>query len=90
MPDRDSVINDLVELIEATLAVDSEWVNMPLDLVQYALHLLKEQDEERKRLISWMGKLWAHVDTGFQLMRDEEKTRFMRKQFGWEVSGDDA
>lgn len=44
MPDRDGVINDLVERIEATLAVDSEWVNMPLDLVQYALHLLKEQD----------------------------------------------
>lgn len=44
MPDRDDVIADIVDHIEATLAVDSEYVNIPLDLLQYALALLKEQD----------------------------------------------
>lgn len=44
MPNRGSVVNDLVEQIEATLAVDSEYANIPLDLVQYVVHLLKEQE----------------------------------------------
>lgn len=50
MPDRDDVIADIVDHIEATLAVDSEYVNIPLDLLQYALSLLKEQDERIKML----------------------------------------
>lgn len=45
MPDRAAVIKELVERIEATLAVGSEWVNVPLDLVQYAVHMLEEQEE---------------------------------------------
>ena len=45
MPDRDDVIAEIVEHIEATLAVDSEYVNIPLDLLQYALSLLKEQED---------------------------------------------
>lgn len=45
MPDREKVINEIVERIEATLAVDSEYVTIPLDLLQYALALLKEQPE---------------------------------------------
>ena len=44
MPDRDEVIAEIVERIEATLAVDSEYVTIPLDLLQYALALLKEQE----------------------------------------------
>ena len=44
MTDREAVISELVERIEATLAVGSEWVNMPLDLVQYAVHMLDGQE----------------------------------------------
>ena len=50
MLDRDDVIAEIVEHIEATLAVDSEYVNIPLDLLQYAIALLKEQDERIKML----------------------------------------
>ena len=44
MADHAAVIKELVERIEATLAVGSEWVNMPLDLVQYAVHMLEEHE----------------------------------------------
>lgn len=50
MPDRNDVIAEIMEHIESTLAVDSEYVNIPLDLLQYALSLLKEQDERIKML----------------------------------------
>ena len=95
MPDREKVIKGLHE------AYDIIQDFVPKRLWGYALYaclnalfMLKEQNEERKRLISWMGKFCAHADTDFQPMPDEENTRFfcekMRTQFGWEVSMDDA
>ena len=44
MPDREKVISEIVERIESSLAVDSEYVNVPLDLLQYALAVLKKQE----------------------------------------------
>lgn len=44
MTERERLINELVEYIEATLAVCSEYVNVPLDLLQYAVAFLKEQE----------------------------------------------
>ena len=48
MTDREKVISEFVERIEATLGVDSEWVNMPLDLVQCALAFLKRDETQLK------------------------------------------
>lgn len=95
MSDREKTMKRLEECLSASCRgfrtcpySDTEW-----DAVRAAYELLKEQDEERKRLISWMGKFCAHVDQQFQPMQDAENTRFfrekMRTQFGWEVSGDD-
>ena len=50
MIDREDVIAEIVEHIEATLAVDSEYVTLPLDLLQFALALLKEQDAVKPRV----------------------------------------
>lgn len=45
MPDREKVISEIVERIEATLAVNTDYVNVPLDLLQYALTMLKKDEE---------------------------------------------
>ena len=44
MPDREKVINELVEYIESALAVDSDYVDcVRTDLLQTVVGLLKEQ-----------------------------------------------
>lgn len=89
MHDRDALV---INLDSIARCLDKDGHPAMAGIVRDAIALLKEQDEERKRLISWMGKFCAHVDTDFQPMPDEENTRFfcekMRTQFGWEVSGD--
>ena len=50
MPDIEKVINELIEHIESELAMCSEWADgVPVDLLQYAVALLKEQDATIKR-----------------------------------------
>ena len=45
--DREKVIGELEEHIESTLAVHDVYADgIPLDLLQYTVALLKEQDEE--------------------------------------------
>ena len=45
MPDREKVINELVEHIESALAVDSDYVDcVRTDLLQYTVAMLKEQE----------------------------------------------
>lgn len=45
MPDREKVINELVEHIESALSVDSDYVDyVRTDLLQYTVALLKEQE----------------------------------------------
>lgn len=45
MPDREKVINELVEHIESALAVDSDYVDcVRTDLLQTVVGLLKEQE----------------------------------------------
>lgn len=58
MPDREKVISEFVERIEATLGTDSEWVNMPLDLVQYALHFLKDQEPLKPHKSDAYASMW--------------------------------
>lgn len=51
--------------------------------------LLKEQDEEHRRLLSWLGKFCRHIDNGDAWLTDEENTAFfkekMKQQFGWDT-----
>lgn len=53
------------------------------------LELLKEQDEEHRRLLSWLGKFCRHIDNGDAWLTDEENIAFfkekMKQQFGWDT-----
>ena len=53
-----------------------------------ALELLKEQQEEHKRMISWLSKFCRHIDNGDKWLTDEENLEFfrekMKQQFGWD------
>lgn len=64
-------------------------------LMQDALALLREQEEEQKHIVIWLGKFCAHADRQFQpCFTDEQNIEFfrqkMKQQFGWEVDGNAA
>lgn len=54
--------------------------------------MLIERNEERKRIVKWLGKFCAHVDNDFNPLPDDENTLFfqekMNEQFGWDVDVD--
>ena len=54
-----------------------------------AIAMLKEQDEEHRRLLSWLGKFCRHIDNGDAWLTDEENIAFfkekMKQQFGWDT-----
>ena len=58
-------------------------------MLRDALALLKEQDEEHRRLLSWLGKFCRHIDNGDAWLTDEENIAFfkekMKQQFGWDT-----
>lgn len=57
MPDREKVINELVEHIESALDVDSDFVYcVRTDLLQYTVALLKEQAAQ-KFFVDESGKI---------------------------------
>ena len=59
MPDREKVIDELVEHIESALAVDSDYVDcVRTDLLQYTVALLKEQEEKTGEWIYKHDDLW--------------------------------
>jgi len=68
MPDREKVISEIVERIESSLAVDSEYVNVPLDLLQYALAMLKEQ-EHKDRMFHALEDDWKRLK---ELLKEKE------------------
>ena len=51
------------------------------------IDLLKEKQEERKRMIYWLGKFCRHIDNGDKWLSDKENIEFfrekMKQQFGW-------
>lgn len=57
------------------------------EMKEDALELLKEQKEERKRMLSWLSKFCRHIDNGDKWLTDEENIEFfrekMKQQFGW-------
>ena len=68
---RDMLLSDLNEYIKTGNAVA----------------MLKEQKEERKRVLSWLSKFCRHIDNGDKWLTDEENLEFfrekMKQQFGW-------
>ena len=56
---------------------------------QDALELLKEQQGEHKRMLSWLSKFCRHIDNGDKWLTDEENLEFfrekMKQQFGWDT-----
>lgn len=72
--------------------VSNERVCLIDDLISDALVLLKEQGEERRRMLNWLGKFCRHIDNGDKWLPDEENIAFfrekMKRQFGWDVEDD--
>lgn len=94
--DKEKVIEGLEELYGFLFR---EYANIPAEeskiyyertcAIRDALVLLKEQDEEHRRLLSWLGKFCRHIDNGDAWLTDEENIAFfkekMKQQFGWDT-----
>lgn len=96
MPDREKVIKGL----ECCSVPEGHCENCPYEtdgyvaectsaLARDAIAMLKEQDEEHRRLLSWLGKFCRHIDNGDAWLTDEENIAFfkekMKQQFGWDT-----
>lgn len=91
MPDREKVLTQLAGI---SIGLDMAGHHNDAQCVRDALALLREQKEERERIVTWLGKFCAHVDQQYQpRFTDEANIEFfrqkMKQQFGWEVSGDE-
>lgn len=97
MPDREKVINGLrsIKTYLASQAIESTddfaregFIESQRD-IDDAIDMLKEQDEEHRRLLSWLGKFCRHIDNGDAWLTDEENIAFfkekMKQQFGWDT-----
>ena len=69
---------------------DHKTTTVPVTLLLDVLELLREQKEEQKRIVSWLGKFCSHVDQHFHPLPDEQNIEFFRQKmkqlFGWDVS----
>ena len=93
MPDREKVLKGL-EQCKAGGSCDECQYDINSSKCIFLLHadalaLLKEQDEEHRRLLSWLGKFCRHIDNGDAWLTDEENIAFfkekMKQQFGWDT-----
>ncbi|MBO7661922.1 MAG: hypothetical protein J6U01_00965 [Clostridia bacterium] len=82
--DREKLIKDIERQISEPT---NEFVVLWFSEAGYVLELLKEQDEEHRRLLFWLGKFCRHIDNGDAWLTDEENIAFfkekMKQQFGW-------
>ena len=101
MPDREKVIRGLTACIDGMCdycpyydeeVPDCDYYGRcnRIEMNRDALALLREQEEEREHIVSWLGKFCAHVDQQYQpRFTDEANIEFfrqkMKQQFGWEV-----
>ena len=99
MPDREKVIDGLERLRFFNQRAGRElWQDKPHDVQEVdianadavyadAIALLKEQQEEHKRMLSLLSKFCRHIDNGDKWLTDEENLEFfrekMKQQFGW-------
>lgn len=62
------------------------------DLTNDAISLLKAQEEERKRMLTWLAKFCQHIENLGKPLPDAENLAFfkekMRRQFGWNMEVD--
>lgn len=103
MPDREKVLKGLEHCIARYIdglcddcpymgELDKSYM-VPMKckeiIMRDALELLKEQEVEHRRLLSWLGKFCRHIDNGDTWLTDEENTAFfkekMKQQFGWDT-----
>jgi len=84
--DREKLIKDIERQISEPT---NEFVVLWFSEAEYVLELMKEQDEEHRRLLSWLGKFCRHIDNGDAWLTDEENIAFfkekMKQQFGWDT-----
>lgn len=87
--DREKVINGLEDIQKHLDTGYSFAICWESELIRDAIALLKEQDEEHRRLLSWLGKFCRHIDNGDAWLTDEENIAFfkekMKQQFGWDT-----
>ena len=89
MADREEYI-DILDKAVKTIKDSNEDapIKISLECIEDILELLKEQREERKRMVSWLGKFCRHIDNGDKWLTDEENIAFfkekMKQQFGWD------
>ena len=85
-------VEDILELLKEKEDLGTELTNA-VELIhkknERIEKLLKEQDEEHRRLLSWLGKFCRHIDNGDAWLTDEENIAFfkekMKQQFGWDT-----
>lgn len=86
MLDREMLIKDIEKQMSDPT---NEYVVLWFSEAERVLALLKEQDEEHRRLLSWLGKFCRHIDNGDKWLTDEENLAFfkekMKQQFGWDT-----
>ena len=103
MPDRKKVIewfeynylprvgayrNDCKQGCDACVPMHDGDDYCDIDMLCKILALLEEQEEDRERMITWLGKFCRHIDNKDKWLSDEENIAFFRKkmkqQFGWD------
>lgn len=86
--DSEKVIKELTNL-PTTIYDGFYQLRITHDLRDKVIALLKEQEEEHRRLLSWLGKFCRHIDNGDAWLTDEENIAFfkekMKQQFGWDT-----
>ena len=90
MPDLEKVIHSIEYILDDNKSEDGFFLPIleTVDTLQDALALLKGQEEEKKRMITWLAKFCRHIDNGDRWLTDQENLEFfkekMKQQFGWE------
>lgn len=87
--DREKVISTFEKIINVCKEDCCDFVDLIFEDAEQILALLKEQEEEHKRLVSWLSKFCRHIDNGDKWLTDEENLAFfkekMKQQFGWDT-----
>ena len=91
MTEKTMVFSAFHKAVSTAIVKNAEMVEVPVSAIVGALELLKEQQEERNRMVSWLAKFCVHIDNfpdGIKKSYAEQYDFFKRKmnqQFGWEV-----